>query len=200
MAFTCSGILYLCFESLGLDITSVILNCFKKAATYLLFFLLKNYTNDCILYDTICFWSKKFYPFRQLYFFAFGFETCSTFWIFTSKISLRSWNSLLTGTNPRSLPLINESRIYARASSCTIPKNGSPSDIEQTMSSQEHLHWYIKSNGNGGCKNPQQIYLVLQVARCFLPHRFKRSFTITFLYLSFGIWNRYGNDSIWNHE
>ena len=39
MAFTCSGIRYPCFESLGLDITSAILNRFKMATTYLLFFL-----------------------------------------------------------------------------------------------------------------------------------------------------------------
>jgi len=34
MVFPCSRILYLFFESLGLDITSVILNHFKMAATY----------------------------------------------------------------------------------------------------------------------------------------------------------------------
>ena len=34
--FPCSRILYLCLESLGLDITSVILNRFKIAATYIL--------------------------------------------------------------------------------------------------------------------------------------------------------------------
>lgn len=39
MAFSCSGILYLCFESLGLDITSVIFNRFKRAATSFLIFL-----------------------------------------------------------------------------------------------------------------------------------------------------------------
>lgn len=32
--FPCSGILYLCFKSLGLGITSVLLNPFKMAATY----------------------------------------------------------------------------------------------------------------------------------------------------------------------
>lgn len=34
VVFPCSGILYLCFKSLGLDITSVLLNPFKMVATY----------------------------------------------------------------------------------------------------------------------------------------------------------------------
>lgn len=34
MAFPCSGILYIGFKSLGLDITSVLLNPFKMVATY----------------------------------------------------------------------------------------------------------------------------------------------------------------------
>jgi len=56
--FPCSGILYLCFESLGLDITSVILNPFKTAATYPFFdfFLSKNHTNSWFPRDsdTLC--------------------------------------------------------------------------------------------------------------------------------------------------
>lgn len=178
MAFPCSGILYLCFESLGLDITSVILNCFKMAATYLLFFLLKNHTNGWFPCDTLLIEIVLPIP-TNFTLFCFFIWNLFEFAISISKIYLRSCSNLLTGTNPRSFPLINESRIYARAPSCTIynpPKLG-PGGTEQTMSSQEHLHWYIKK----WWMQESTADHVLQVARCFLPHRFKRSFTITFL-------------------
>lgn len=44
------------------------------------------------------------------------------------------------------------------------------------MSSQEHFRYYGK-----WWIAKSIIDRVLQVARCFLPHRFKRSFTITFI-------------------
>lgn len=46
--------------------------------------------------------------------------------------------------------MINESLLSTRASSCTIylllttQQNGIPSGTEQTMSSQEHPHFYIE--------------------------------------------------------
>jgi len=135
------------FESLGLDITSVILNRFKMAATYPFcdFFLSKNHRT--IDSRVLHFWSKEFYQFQQI--FLFGFETCSN-WILSisiSKIYLRSYSNLLIHTNPRSLPLRNESILSTRAPSCTIyittqQKNGGFSGTGQRMSSQEHFHSY----------------------------------------------------------
>ena len=54
--------------------------------------------------------------------FPFGFETFSN-WILSisiSKIYLRSCSNLFIGTNPRPLPLRNESILSTRAPSCTI--------------------------------------------------------------------------------
>ena len=55
---------YLCFESLGLDITSVILNCFKRVATYLLLFR----SMETIDSPVIHFWSELVKLFRQIHF------------------------------------------------------------------------------------------------------------------------------------
>lgn len=48
------------------------------------------------------------------------------------------------------------------------------------MSSQEDLNSYRRLE-DGEYKNQSTVDNVLQVARCFLPHCFKRSFTIKFL-------------------
>ena len=146
-AFPCSGILYLCLKSLGLDITSVLLNPFKMAATYPFcdFFLSKNRTNGWFPRDTL--WIEKVLSIPTN--FIFELKTCSNriLSISISKIYLRSCSNLLIGINPRSLSLRNESILSTRAPSCTIyittPQRGS-SGTEQMMSSQEHLHSYIK--------------------------------------------------------
>lgn len=64
------------------------------------------------------------------------------------------------------------------------------------MSSQEHFHYYGK-----WWITKSTIDHVLQVARCFLPHRFKRSFTITnipLISLQSGIGNWSNMDGIMN--
>lgn len=70
--FPCSGILYLCFKSLGLGITSVLLNPFKMVATYPFFFFLlsKNPTDTRfpLLIETVWLIPTNF-PFKL--------ETCS---------------------------------------------------------------------------------------------------------------------------
>ena len=92
--FTCYRILYLCLESLGLDITSVIFNRFKMAATYHFgdFFLSKNQTNDWFLRDTLVFNQKNRFNSNWILFFLYR------------KICLRSYSNLLIGTNLRFLP------------------------------------------------------------------------------------------------
>lgn len=81
--FTCYRIFYLYRESLGLDITSVIFNRFKMAATYHFgdFFLSKNQTNDWFLRDTLVFNQKNLFnstkPNHILI-----FETCSNWILF----------------------------------------------------------------------------------------------------------------------
>lgn len=119
-AFPCSGILYLCFKSLGLDITSVLLNPFKMAATYPFcdFFLSKNHMNDWFPRDTLWIQRVLSIPTNLL----LELKTCSNriLSISISKIYLRSCSNLLIGINPRSLPLRNESILSTRAPSCTI--------------------------------------------------------------------------------
>jgi len=100
--------------------------------------------------------------------------------IYIWKIHLQSCSNLLIDTNPRFFLLIKKSNKYFllelhHVLFTTRDKLG-PRGTEQTMSSQEHFHsyrkwWMYESTSDN----------VLQVARCFLPHRFKRSFTITFL-------------------
>jgi energy-coupling factor transporter transmembrane protein EcfT len=66
--FLVLGILYLCFKSLGLDITPVLLNPFKMAATYL-FFVISFYQRIVRTVDSrvIHFGSKKFSQFQQIF-------------------------------------------------------------------------------------------------------------------------------------
>lgn len=121
MVFPCSGILYLCFKSLGLDITSVLLNPFKMAATYpflWFIFLSKNPTDSWFPRDTL--WIENVWSIPTG--FAFELETYSN-WILSisiSKIYLRSCSNLLIGINPRSLPPRNELILSTRAPSWTI--------------------------------------------------------------------------------
>lgn len=67
-AFPCYGILYLCFKSLGLDITSVLLNLFKMVATYPFcdFFLSKNHTDGWFVRDTL--WIEKVFAVPTIFF------------------------------------------------------------------------------------------------------------------------------------
>lgn len=180
--FPCSGILYLCFKSLGLDITSVLLNPFKMAATYpflWFLFLSKNPTNSWFPRDTL--WIENVWSIPTG--FAFELETYSN-WILSisiSKIYLRSCSNLLIGINPRSLPPRNELILSTRAPSWTIynpTKNegfewNRTNDVEPRAPSFLYKYKIADVKIHNGS--------VLQVARCFLPHRFKRSFTITFL-------------------
>lgn len=145
MAFSCYGIFYLYFESLGLDITSVILNRFKMAATYPLRFLSIKESYERLIPVWYTFDRNSFINPNK------SFKSKRKFcwnWLLLisiSKIYLRSWNNLLIDTNPRSLPLRNESIISSRAPLCTIylttqlKLNRGSSRTEQIMSSQEHL-------------------------------------------------------------
>lgn len=145
MVFPCSRILYRFFESLGLDITSVIFNRFKKRQQHTLF-VISFYQKIIQMVDLI----PARYTFNRKSF-TYKFEN----WIlsiFIWKIYLRSCFNLLINTNPRSVPLKNESILFftrAPLRSCTIfiptpdlKKEGS-SETEQTMSSQEHPHSYL---------------------------------------------------------
>ena len=104
--FPCSGILYLCFKSLGLGITSVLLNPFKMVATYPFcdFFLSTNHTDGWFVRDTL--WIEKVFAVPTIF---FELQICSNqiLSISISKIYLRSCSNLLIGINPRSLPLRN---------------------------------------------------------------------------------------------
>lgn len=113
--FTCYRILYLYRESLGLDITSVIFNRFKMAATYHFgdFFLSKNQTNDWFLRDTLVFNQKNFFNSTKPNLILI-FETCSNWILFFlyRKICLRSCSNLLISTNLRFLPPTKKSIFY----------------------------------------------------------------------------------------
>ena len=98
MVFPCYEILYLYFESLGLDITSLIVNTFKMAATYLFhLFISKNQTNGGFPHDIRFIEKVLSIPIHFTF-----------FWILSislSKIYLRSSFNLFIDINPRSLPL-----------------------------------------------------------------------------------------------
>lgn len=136
MVFPCSGILYLCFKSLGLDIASVLLNLFKMVATYPFcdFFLSKNHTDGWFARDTL--WIERVLAIPTNL--CFELKTCSNriLSISISKIYLRSCSNLLIGINPRSLPPRNESILSTRAPPWTIyittqPKKRGSSRIEK---------------------------------------------------------------------
>jgi len=110
------------------------------------------------------------------------FEPCSN-WILSISLSkryLRSCSNLLIFTNLRHLPLRNES---TRAPSCNIyiinpspvPKTISSSGTKQTMSSQEHLNFYILEK-NGGCKNPHPIESCLSSRTLLFTTSFQTKF------------------------
>lgn len=122
--FPCSRILYLCLESLGLDITSVILNRFKMVATYpfLWFRYIKESCELLILVQYTL--NRKSFTNSQ--------KACLN-WnlsIYIWKIYLRSWPNLLIDTNPRFLPPRNESILSTRAPSCTIYTTTPPKKLK----------------------------------------------------------------------
>jgi hypothetical protein len=94
----------------------------------------------------------------------------------------------LIGINPRSLSPRNELSLSTRAIPWTItfykPTKKGSSLIEQIVSSQEHPHFEINRKW---WMEKSTTDRVLQAARCFLPHRFKRSFNITFLKFGTGM-------------
>ena len=163
MVLTCSRILQLFLESLGLDITSGIFNRFKNGSNIPFFFFLSKNHRGLIPADTLLIKIVLPIPTNLTFF----FEPCSN-WIlsiFLSKINLRSFSNLLIFTNPRYLPLRNES---TRAPSCTIyiinlhhqllsrPQNNKfqwnrTNDVESRACS------FLYTRKNGGCKNPQLI-------------------------------------------
>lgn len=161
--FPCSRILYLCFESLGLDITSVILNPLKMAATYLFLWFLsvkESYKpNDWFPRDTLLIERFLSIPTN----FPFGFETCSN-WILSisiSKIYLRSCSNLLIGTNPRSLPremnqyFLLELHHVLFIYITTQQKMGVL--VNRTNDVEPRAPSFLYKIKNGGCKNPQPI-------------------------------------------
>lgn len=147
MVFPCSKILYLfCFKSLGLDITSVFLNPFKMAATYLFlwFPFIKESCGRLIPSDTLCIEKVCSIPSTKC---PFELET----WILSisiSKIYLRScsiyWLALTLDPCPDKWILLSF-LLELHHALFTLPnkKRGS-CGTEQMMSSEEHLHSYIK--------------------------------------------------------
>lgn len=151
--FPCSGILYLCFKSLGLDITSVLLNPFKMVATYPFcdFFLSKNHTDGWFVRDTLRIekvlavptnflnwkiarigsfrflyrrYRRYTYEVVPIYELALTLDRCP--WEINQYFLLELHHELFTLQPPP-----------------PKKKRGS-SRIEQMTSSQEHLHSYIK--------------------------------------------------------
>lgn len=146
-AFPCSGILFLCFKSfksVGLDITSVLLNPYKMAATYPFcdFFLSKNHINSRFPRDTL--WIERLFSISTN--FTFKFKT----WLnrilsIYILIYLRSCSNLLIGINPRFLPperwihSFYPSSIMYSIFHYNLTKIRIRVKTEQ-MSGQEHLH------------------------------------------------------------
>lgn len=95
MFFPCSRIFYLCLESLGLDITSVIFTPFKMAATYPLcdFFLSKESIISLILSRYT--WSKEFCQFQQALFLDLKLARMGSFpfldWKYTYEVVPTYW-------------------------------------------------------------------------------------------------------------
>ena len=120
-AFPCSGILFLCFKSLGLDITSVLLNPSNKmAATYPFcdFFLSKNHTNGW--FPAIHFESKEFYQFQQNFLLNWKLARIGSFrflyWWYTYEVVPIYWLALTLDPCPWKL----NQYFTTRAPSCTI--------------------------------------------------------------------------------
>ena len=105
MAFPCSEILYLCFKSLGLDITSMLLNPFKMAATYLfLWFLsIKEFYGRLIPRDTYTLNRKSLINSNRISFWIENLLELDSFDFYIEDIFTKLFN-LLIGINPRSLP------------------------------------------------------------------------------------------------
>lgn len=108
--FPCSRIFYLCLESLGLDITSVIFNRFKKRqqhTPFCDFFLSKNHTNNWFLHDTLLI--ERVLPILKNFPFGFlKFLELDPFDFYIKKYTYEVCSTLLIGINPRPLPLRNK--------------------------------------------------------------------------------------------
>lgn len=121
---------------------------FKTAATYP-FFLGKNYMNDRFPCNTLLI--KIVLPIPTNLTIWFQIVRIWIFWFlnwsYIYKVGPVYWLALTLDSFPRYDKWI-KSLLSTRASSCTITynptKNGVPSGTEQTMSSQEHLHFYRK--------------------------------------------------------
>lgn len=120
MVFPCSRILYFCFKSLGLDITSVFLNPFKMAATYLfLWFPLLSKNPRLIPSDTLCIEKVWSINSNKMSFWIGNLLEVDSFDFYIEDIFTKLFN-LLIGINPRSLPREMNTFFFTRASSCTI--------------------------------------------------------------------------------
>lgn len=126
--------------------------------------------------------------------FPFVFETCSN-WILSisiSKIYLRSCSNLLIGTNPRSLPLRNESILSSRAPSCTI-----------YITTQQKGGWVVVEQNNG-CR-AKSTFIPNKMAESYI-HSWScpssrtllstTSFQTKFYHNIPLVWNQYVIDSI----
>lgn len=147
-AFPCSGILFLCFKSVGLDITSVLLNPYKMAATYPFcdFLLSKNQINARFPRDTL--WIERVFSIPTN--FTFELKTwlnrILSIYILIYMIYLRSCSNLLIGINPRFLPPERWIHTFYPSSIMyyihyNLTKRRIIVKTEQ-MSGQEHLHSY----------------------------------------------------------
>jgi hypothetical protein len=119
MVFPCSRILDRWLESLGLDMTSVIFNHFKKWQQHTIFlisfFLSKNHTNGWFPRDTLLIERVLTIPRNFLW----NLLELDPFDLYI-KIYLRSCFNLLINTNPRYVPLKNESILFFYSSSIII--------------------------------------------------------------------------------
>lgn len=150
MVFPCSRILilYLCFKSLGLDITSVFLNPFKMAATYLFlwFPFIKESCGRLIPSGTLCIEKVWSIPCP------FELEICSKWILSISMIYLRScsiyWLALTLDPCPEKRM---NTFFFTRASSCTI-----------YITTQERFLWN-RTNNDVERRAPSFLYKMVDV-------------------------------------
>lgn len=107
--FPCSRILYLCLESLGLDIISVIFNRFKNGSNKPLFVIsfcerIIRTVDSCMIH----FWSKEFYQFKKIFFLHWKIVRIGSFRFLYQKYIYEVCSNVLIGINPRPLPRRNE--------------------------------------------------------------------------------------------
>lgn len=137
---------FLCFKSLGLDITSVILNPLKMAATYLFLWFLSIkesykrlipawytlYRKSFINSKKFSFWIGNLEPFRFLYR-RYIYEVVAIYWL-----------ALTLDPCPWEMNQYFLLELHHGLFTLQPNKKRGYSGTEQTMSSQEHPHSYIK--------------------------------------------------------